>query len=133
MTPTTKLALKLSGWAFLIHVILIGLTVAEVFIYSIVINTDQPNSFYEEHAQQSGPIIGIVIGFVVVWWIARMLMLKNSDSRLQISWGLPTAYVVIDIVMLVMAGIPPVSTWWIFGISYSTKFVAGYMALKSKG
>ena len=130
MTPSTKLSLKLSGWAFLIHVILIGLTILEVFVYSMTINTGQPEAVYEQHAQQSGPIIGIVPGFVVVWWVARMLMRKNREAVTQISWGLPAAYVVIDIIMVVMSGISLLSTPWIFSLSYVTKFVAGYLALR---
>ena len=132
MSQPFKLSLKLAGWAFLIHVILIALTFAEVFVYSMTINTGQPVAVYEQHAQQSGPIVGIVIGFVLVWWVARLLIAKNREGIRQISWGLPVAYIVIDIIMVVMSGTSLLSTPWIFSLSYLSKLLAGYLAARGR-
>ena len=67
---------------------------------------------------------------IVVWWVARMLMRKNREVVTQISWGLPAAYVVIDIIMVVMSGISLLSTPWIFSLSYLSKLLAGYLAAR---
>jgi hypothetical protein len=124
--------LKILGWAVLLHGILILLTILEVFLYSLLVNPGQGNSVYEAHAQSSGPVISIVFGFFIVWWIARFMIRRNSEMTKVIGYGLPLCYIVVDIVLLVISGTEIAGNYTVFGVSYATKLAAGYIAMNSK-
>lgn len=131
MTPKNKLVLKILVWSFLVHVILIALTFLEVFIYSALINSGQDIQFYEQHAEVSGPYIGILVGFPLVYLMVKSLLKKNPASQKLIGFGLPLGYIFLDVIMVVLSGVVFLPYLWTFAVSYLTKLLAGYLAMKT--
>ena len=129
MTADKKIVLKLIGWSIAIHIILILSTVLEVFIYSTFINPGQDVSHYESHAQDSGPYIGIILGFIVIAIIAIRMLNRNQGHRALIAYGLPIAYIIVDLIILILSGIFFGDHPTVFAISYLTKMAAGQIAL----
>lgn len=125
-----KLILVITLWAILIHILLIALTVLEVYIYSTFINSGQPLMVYQSHAQKSGPYIGIVIGFILIYWVTGRLIKKNATAKKLIWLGLPLGYAILDLVILLISGTDILNNLWVFALSFATKFLAGYFALK---
>jgi hypothetical protein len=131
MTKNVNLILKIIMWTILLHVILIALTVLEVFIYSTVFNSGQDNSVYENHAQKSGPLIAIILGFVLVYVVAARLSKANKDNIKLICIGLPIGYILLDVIIIVLSSTSFVNNFWTFGISYITKILAGFLASRA--
>ena len=129
MTPKLKLILIITLWAFIIHIVLIALTILEVFVYSSLFNSGQPNAVYEQHAQTAGPYIGIIVGFAAIYFIALRLARKTSGTETMICIGLPVAYILLDMLILVVSGTDWTNDLTTFSISYTTKLLAGYLAL----
>lgn len=132
MTSNQKTALKIIMWSILLHVALIALTILEVFIYSMAVNPGQDNRVYEQHAQQSGPYVGILAGFVFVYFVTVWLKRKTLQGDRLICFGLPVGYIILDVLILVLSGTDWMNHLTLFSISYSTKVFAGYLALKTK-
>ena len=109
--------------------ILILLTVLEVFIYSTFVNPGQDISLYESHAQDSGPYVGILVGFILIVVIAIRMLNRNQGHRALIAYGLPIGYIVVDIIILILSGIFFGDHPTVFAISYLTKIAAGQVAL----
>lgn len=130
MTKDAKLFLKIAGWAVLLHVVLIGLTILEVFVYSTFVNREQDSHVYEEHAEQSGPYIGIIVGFILTYILLLNLTKKGHEEKRKICIGIPIVYIVIDIIILIISGADLSSNLLVFGISYATKLLAGYLVIK---
>ena len=129
MTPNLKLIPIITLWALIIHIVLIALTILEVFIYSSLFNSGQANAVYEQHAQTAGPYIGIIVGFAAVYFAALRLARKNTAAKTMICIGLPVAYILLDMLILVVSGTDWTNDLTTFSISYTTKLLAGYLAL----
>ncbi len=126
--------LVLTGWAFLIHVILIALSFAEVFLYASLFEPGHEPAFYEQHAQQSAPIISIVFGILFFLVFARKLARKRPGIKLKVGLWLAVIYIVIDLLILAVAGTGPSANLWIVGVSFLTKLGAsltGAMSVKN--
>ncbi len=130
MTQNQKTFLKLGLWAIIIHVILIALTILEVFIYSTFINSGQDKSVYEQHAQNTAPYIAIIGGFGLIYLIAIQLKGKIKSSERLICLGLPIGYILLDVLLLIVSRTDLRNNFTIFLISYLTKLLAGYLAMK---
>ncbi|HEY0047504.1 MAG TPA: hypothetical protein VGB44_12415 [Flavobacterium sp.] len=57
--------LKILGVVLLTMIALVCISFLEVAIYSYLVNTGQPESFYEEHANISAPYISGIFGFII--------------------------------------------------------------------
>ena len=119
--------LKIIGWAILIHVILILLTILEVAIYSMLINPDQAQIIYEQHAQLTGPYISIIFGIFIFFFVARKLTKKRFAKRKLIGILLPIVYIALDLLMLLAADINWSEHYLVFLVSFSTKIIASYI------
>jgi len=128
-TSRTNLLFRIIWWAFLIHVILIAMTIVEVFLYSTFINSGQDNALYEQHAQVSGPYIGIIAGFMVVYAVGVRLAKRNPSEFRLVALGVPAAYIVMDFIIVVLTVSDFIGNGWIFGVSYVTKLIAGYLVI----
>ncbi len=121
MNSLSKLPwLKIIGWAILIHIILIVISILEVFIYS-QINSGHEHSFYEEHAKISGPYISIIFGFILFFFVARLLAKSRQDKKFIIALLLPFIYTILDFLMLHFSGVDWAEHFWIFTISFLFK------------
>ena len=119
MTTNIKLPwLKLLGWAILIHIILIVLSILEVVAYSTIINPGHEQSFYEQHAQTTAPYISIIFGIILFFFISRLLVKKRYDNRQVIALALPITYIIIDIVIMQLSDTDWGQQYFIFIISW---------------
>lgn len=130
MNKTLIFWLKVVGGAILAHVILITLSIAEVFVYSIVFNPGQDHKTYEAHAQVSAPYVSILFGIPVFYLITRMLFSKNGDKKSEVLYGLPAIYIMLDIAMLIPYQIDWMGHLWVFALSFGTKFLGTYAGVR---
>lgn len=120
--------LKVFGFAILMHVILIGLSILTVFIYSLVINPGQPEAFYEAFAVKSGPYVSAIGGFILVYLFVIWLNRGKTVSPFIIGLGLPTVYIIIDYLLVAFTmpnwteGLP------VMLVSDAIKLLAGIIA-----
>ena len=130
MTQNQNIIPKLLLWTIVIHAVLIVLTISEVFIYSTFFNAGQAMAAYEQHAQKYAPYIAIIAGFAIIYVVAVRLKRKNANREELICFGLPIGYILLDVVILLMSGTDWKNNFTLFSISYTTKLLAGYLALK---
>lgn len=128
MNHRSRLIARIIGWALLVHLILILLTVAEVYFYSTMINPGQESSVYEDHAQVSGPYVGMIAGFFVVFLLCTILARYNPSQFRFIALGIPIAYILIDLLMVLLADLAVGPNAWTFVVSFLTKLLAGFLA-----
>lgn len=101
---TYKTWLTSTVWALIIHVILIVLSILEVFIYSLI-NPNHEDSFYREHAELTGPYISIFFGFFLFYFAAKYLSGKFNRNKLFIALSLPIIYTIMDFLMVHYSGV----------------------------
>jgi len=123
--------IKIIGWSVLIHIILIALSFLEVFIYSLLINPGQEESYYMKHAEQSAPYVSIIFGIVMFFLIARLLTKKRPHNWLVIGLALPIVYIVLDLIMLLPYEVNWGESYLIFIISFGTKALAGFIGART--
>jgi len=128
---TFKTWLKIIGWAILIHIILIAISVLEVFIFSLF-KPDQENSFYTEHAELPGPYISIFFGFILFYLVARSLSKKITENKLFIALALPIIYTIMDFLMVNFSGVNWGEHILIFAISAIVKVSASFLGVYYK-
>jgi hypothetical protein len=92
--------LKVAGVAVLVHVILIALSILEVFIYSAVVNPGQAKAVYEAHAAATAPYIATIAGCVLMYFFVVRLNRNRSINPFIIGAGLPLIYITIDFMLL---------------------------------
>lgn len=119
--------LKITGWALLIHIILIALSILEVVIFSALIEPGQQPTYYEEHAQISAPYISIIFGIILFFFISRLLVKKRYSKRKLIGLMLPAIYIIMDLVFLLLSDTDWGQQYLIFMISFITKTLASYI------
>ena len=132
MTTNIKLPwLKLLGWAILIHIILIVLSILEVVAYSTIINPGHEQSFYEQHAQTTAPYISIIFGIILFFFISRLLVKKRYYNRQVIALALPITYIIIDIIIMLLSNSDWGQQYLAFIVSFVTKILASYIGATS--
>ena len=95
-----KFWLKLIGVAFLLHIVLILVSILEVAIYSYLIVPGKNEAFYKSHAEISGPWISGIFGSLFIFLIVRRFIKQNNGRYLTYTIALPFVYIIIDILML---------------------------------
>lgn len=101
---TYKTWLRITVWALVIHIILIVLSILEVFIYSLI-NPNHESSFYKEHAELTGPYISIFFGFIIFYLVARLISKNFTKNKIVIALGLPIIYTIMDFIMVHYSGV----------------------------
>lgn len=101
---TYKTWLTITVWALVIHIILIALSILEVFIYSLS-NPNHDDNFYTEHAELTGPYISIFFGFILFYLVARFLSIKFDSRKIIIALALPIIYTIMDFLMVHYSGV----------------------------
>ena len=117
---------KIIGWAILIHVILIALSILEVFIYA-QIHPGHEHSFYEDHAKVSGPYISIIFGFILFFFITRYFTKTRLDIKYLIAILLPVVYTIKDFLIVHFSGVDWGEHFWIFTISFLIKTLGAFL------
>jgi len=126
-----KTWLKIFLWAIIIHIILIVLSVLEVFIYSLF-NPNLENSFYTEHAELTGPYISIFFGFFIFYFVARSLSKNLVRNKIVIAFSLPIIYTIMDFLMVHYSGVNWDDHMVVFAISFFVKVLASFLGVFSK-
>lgn len=128
MTTNNKIPwLKIIGWALLIHVILIALSILEVVIFSTIIEPGQEPTYYEQHAQLTAPYVSIIFGIILFYLISRLLVKKRYNKRKLIGLMLPGIYIIMDIVFLLLSDTNWGQQYLVFMMSFVTKTLASYI------
>ena len=96
--------LKLIGMALLVHIMLIAISIFEVFIYSYLINPGQSQELYNTHAQITGPWISGIFGSVFMFLLVKRYIKKFGANLFLYSIALPVVYIVTDVMILILAG-----------------------------
>lgn len=132
MTTNIKLPwFRILGWAVLIHIILIVLSILEVVAYSTIINPGHEQSIYEQHAQTTAPYISIIFGIILFFFISRLLVKKRYDKRQVIALALPITYIIIDIIIMLLSNTDWGQQYLAFIVSFVTKILASYIGATS--
>ncbi len=128
MTTNIKIPwLKIIGWALLLHIILIALSILEVVIFSTIIEPGQEPTYYEQHAQITAPYISIIFGIILFFFISRLLVKKRYNKRKLIGLLLPAIYIIMDLLFLQLSDTDWGQQFWTFMISFITKVLASYI------
>ena len=122
--------LKLIGLSILTMIILVALSFLEVAVYSYVINTGQPQSVYEAHANFSAPYISGIFGFVIFFLIDRYWKKKGYQHAFKLALLFPLTYLLLDITLLTAFGVNWADFFLIFIIANSAKFLGSYLGNK---
>lgn len=109
------------GWAILIHIILIIITIVEVFVYSVLINPGQEQAVYDHHAEISGPWISMIFGFLLFLLTTRILGTGRAGKEFTIALFLTLFYVVTDALILIAAGVDWNEHFVVFLVSFLVK------------
>lgn len=125
---THKTGLKIFFWSIVIHIILIVLSVLEVFIFSLF-KPGQDDSFYAEHATLTGPYISIFFGFFIFYFVARFLSRNIDQKKIVIALALPVIYTILDFLMVHFSGVNWDDQLLIFTISFLVKVLASILGV----
>jgi len=115
-----KTWLKITVWALVIHIMLIVLSILEVFIYSLI-NPNHEDSFYTNHAELTGPYISIFFGFIIFYFVASYLSRTLTIKKIIIALSLPIIYTIMDFLMVHYSGVIWKDHITIFIISFLVK------------
>ena len=122
--------LKLIGLAILTMIILVVISFLEVAVYSYLINPGQEQSVYEAHANSSAPYISGIFGFIVFFLIARHWKKKEYHNLFKLIILFPLIYVLLDIIIISIAGVQWSSFIFIFILANGAKFLGSYLGYK---
>lgn len=119
-----KFWLKLIGVALLVHIILITLSILEVAFYSYLIEPGKEESFYSEHANQSGPWVSAIAGSVLMFFLVKRYIRRFSDRHFTYALMLPVIYLVMDILILVAANVNVLDHITVMALAGGVKLLA---------
>ena len=124
------LILKLVGLALLTMITLVIISIAEVAVYSYLINPHQEQGVYEAHANTSAPYISGIFGFIVFFLVARYWKKKGYPDVFKLIILFPLIYLVLDVVIITAAGVNWTDFFLIFAIANSSKFLGSFLGYK---
>ena len=125
------IVLKLIGLAILTMITLVVISILEVTVYSYIINPGQDISVYDAHAEFTAPFISGIFGFIIFFLIARHWKKKEYHNVFKLIILFPLTYVLLDIVVLLLAGMAQWSSFiLIFILANGAKFLGGYLGYK---
>jgi len=116
--------LKLFGLTLLTQVVLVAISFAEVFVYSMLVNPGKDESVYESHANDSAPWISGIFGFLVFFFVSRYWTKKLLPNARNLAFLFPLVYVTWDLVVVSLFGIPD---WWAFLPIFLTANIAKFL------
>jgi hypothetical protein len=111
---------------------LVCISFLEVAIYSYLVNTGQPESFYEEHANISAPYISGIFGFIIFFFVVSYWKKKYYDAR-KIAILYPLVYILLDIVILLLADIEWSYYFSVFAIANGAKILGAFLGYQLTG
>ncbi len=124
------LVLKLIGLSLLTMITLVIISFLEVAVYSYLINPGQDASAYDAHAQVSAPYISGIFGFIVFFLVARYWTKKGFENVAKLALLFPLTYVLMDLVIIVLAGVNWSEFGLIFLMANAAKFLGSYLGYR---
>lgn len=122
---------KLIGLAILAMITLVIISILEVVVYSYVVNPGQEVSVYEGHAKFSAPFISGIFGFIIFFLITRYWKKKEYQDLFKLVILFPFTYVLLDIVVLLLAGTVQWSSFILtFILANGAKLLGSYLGYK---
>ena len=122
---------KLIGLSILTMIVLVTISVIEVTIYSYLINPGQDVSVYDAHAESTAPYISCIFGFIVFFLVTRYWTKKQYQDLLKLVILFPLIYVLLDIGVLLLAGMTEWSSFiLIFILANAAKFLGSYLGYR---
>lgn len=121
---------KLIGLAVLTMITLVMLSFIEVAVYSYLINPGQDESVYEAHANASAPYISAIFGFVIFFLVVRYWKKKQYPNLSRLALLFPLIYVLVDVILLTVAGVSWADFILIFAIANTAKALGSYLGYK---
>lgn len=119
------------GFALMIMIINVGISILYMVVYGHFINPGQPESHYQEHVQIAAPYCSIIAGIPLFYLVGRFLTRRwLSPMRVQAALGIALFYSLIDVALLIVTGFQ-FRLLLIIVISISTKFIAAYFGGKA--
>lgn len=122
--------LKLAGLAILTMITLVIISILEVAVYSYLINPGQDTAVYNAHAEFSAPYVSGIFGFIIFFLVVRFWKRKGYENVLRLALLFPATYVVLDALVLTIAG----ADWAGFILTYvlanGAKFLGSYLGYK---
>ena len=131
-TTKTKMALKISGIALLLHIVLIAISILEVFIYSLVY-PDQPEAAYQHHATVSGPYVSAIAGSILIYLIVRRMNKRNGLHPYFTGLLFPVIYIAFDVIILLFFPVNWLEHLPVFLLANGVKIIAGILAAWRSG
>ena len=123
-------ALKLIGLAVLAMITLIILSILEVTLYSYVVNPGQDISVYDAHAQVTAPYVSGICGFIIFFLVARFWKKRGNENAFKLTLLFPATYVLLDILVLLIAGVEWSGFILTFILANGAKFYGSYLGYK---
>lgn len=123
-----KFWLKLIGFAILLHIILIVLSILEVAIYSYLFAPNKDEAFYNAHAEISGPWVSGICGSLIIFLLVRNFIKKNNVRHLTYTIAFPLTYIALDILMLLPFNINWTEHFPIFLMANGAKIAASFLS-----
>lgn len=123
--------LKLIGLVLLTMICLVLISFLEVAVYSYMINPGQDVSVYDAHAELTAPYISGVFGFLVFFLVVRYWKKKGYQNVFKLMLLFPTVYVLMDILVLLLAGFDQWSDYFLIIIlANGAKFLGSFLGYK---
>lgn len=123
-----KFWLKLIGVAFLLHIVLIVMSILEVAIYSYLIAPGKEEAFYKAHSEVSGPWVSAICGSLIIFLLVRRFIKKNNDRHLTYTIAFPAAYIIMEILILLPFNINWTEHLPIFLMANGAKIAASFLS-----
>jgi hypothetical protein len=123
-----KFWLKLIGAAFLLHIVLIIISILEVTIYSYLIVPGKDEAFYQVHAQISGPWVSGIFGSLFIFLLVRRFIKQSNGRYLTYTIAFPFTYIIMDVLMLLPFHINWNEHLPVFLIANGAKIVSSFLS-----
>lgn len=124
---TVSRVASLIGVAVSVLVANVTVSILYMVVYGHIINPGHDPQYYTDHIQVAGPYCSIVAGiplmFLAGWWVAGWWQRALGVRAAWIVW---LAYTVIDLVILVAAGMS-LDVAFLFVTSFATKLAAAHL------
>ncbi|MDQ3142134.1 MAG: hypothetical protein M3Q56_07795 [Bacteroidota bacterium] len=122
--------LKLTGIAILTMILLVIISIVEVAIYSMIINTGQAMTVYDTHAEFSAPWVSGIFGFVIFFLVVRYWIKKQHTNILNSTFLYWIIYVTLDLIVILSFGVNWSEILLTFILANSAKLFGGLAAYK---
>jgi hypothetical protein len=122
----------LVGVAVLVLMANVAVSIGYMVVYGHVIDPGHDAKYYSDHIQVAGPYCSIVAGiplmFAAGWWVAGWW---RRQLGTQPAWVVWVAYTVIDLAILVAAGMS-LGIGVLFVVSFATKLAAVLLGARTR-